>query len=143
MKHTSSVIFIDASVWIALYHKKDKYHKSAWKLYEQLLEEGKRFITSNWVSYEAISILKSRASYETAKNLWEILSNNEFFQVLRIDKNIEDQAISIFWRYQDKTWGVVDCSSMLLMKKENCFLAFGYDYHFVEASKQYGFTLLK
>ena len=101
-------VFIDASAWIALFHMRDKYHKTAWIVYEQLLNESSKFLTSNWVAYEAISILKSRASYSAAKSLWDILKDNELSQIKHIDGKLEDGAIDLFWRYQDKKWGVVD-----------------------------------
>lgn len=137
-----NMVFVDASAWIALYHKRDNYHQAAWAIYEQLLNEARKFLTSNWFAYEAISILKSRASYSAAKSLWDILKDTELYQVIHIDRALEDGAIDIFWRYQDKKWGVVDCTSMLLMERERCSVAFGYDHHFVEATGQYGFTLL-
>lgn len=137
-----NMVFIDASAWIALYHKRDKYHKSAWLIYEQLLNRSRKFLTTNWVVYEAITILKSRASYEAARTLWDILQDPELSQVVHIDRELENKAVDIFWSYQDKRWGAVDCSSMLLMEREKCSLAFGYDRHFVEATKQYGFTML-
>lgn len=134
--------FIDASTWIALYHKRDKYHEPAWVIYEQLLSQARKFLTSNWVAYEAISILKSRASYGAAKTLWDILQDTELSQVVYIDRKLEEGAVDLFWRYQDKRWGVVDCTSILLMEREKCSVAFGYDRHFIEATRQYGFTLL-
>ena len=73
--NASSLVFVDASAWIALYHKKDQNHQSAWSIYSQLLEEGKLFLISNWVAYEAISILKSRVSYKAAKSLWDVLQD--------------------------------------------------------------------
>jgi predicted nucleic acid-binding protein len=97
--------FIDASAWVALYHKKDNHHERAWKVYEGLLDEGTKFLTSNWIAYE-------------------------------------DKSVELFWKYHDKNWGIVDCSSILLMEQEKCSVAFGYDHHFVEAAKQYGFTVL-
>jgi len=135
-------VFIDASAWIVLYHKGDKYHRAAWQVYEELLKDGGTFLTSNWVAYEAISLIKNRAGYQAAKVLWDILQDAELSQVVNIDRELEDEAVNIFWKYQDKKWGIVDCSSMILMEKKNCSLAFGYDHHFTEASRQYGFTLL-
>ena len=72
-----NMVFIDASAWIALFHMRDKYHKTAWLAYEQLLNEAGKFLTSNWVTYEAISILKSRTNYRTAKTLWDILQDTD------------------------------------------------------------------
>jgi len=137
-----NTVFIDASAWVALYHKKDNHHKRAWKVYEGLLDEGTKFLTSNSIAYEALSILKSRASYEAAKSLWDILCDSELSRNVHIDRNLEDKSVDLFWKYQDKSWGIVDCSSILLMEQEKCGIAFGYDHHFVQATKQYGFTVL-
>ncbi len=135
-------VFVDASAWIALYHKRDKYHQTAWIIYEQLLSSPVKFLTSNWVSYEAISFIKSRSSYDAAEALWDILQDGQLFQIIKVDRAIEKEAVNMFWKYKDKKWGIVDCSSMILMEKKKCRTAFGYDQHFAEASKQYGFILL-
>jgi len=135
-------IFVDASAWVALYHKKDKHHQTAWAIYEQLLNEATKFLTSNWVAYEAITILKTRASYDAAKSLWDILQDVELFDLVHINEALENEAVALFWRYEDKKWGIVDCTSILLMERKRCTVAFGYDSHFVEATRQYGFTLL-
>ena len=86
--------------------------------------------------------LKSRASYGAAKTLWDILQDTELSQVVYIDRKLEEGAVDLFWRYRDKRSGVVDCTSILLMEREKCSVAFGYDHHFIEATRQYGFTLL-
>lgn len=137
-----NTVFTDASAWIALYHKKDKHHNAAWLIYEQLLNGSVKFLTSNWVAYEAVSFIKNKAGYEAARVLWKILQDTELFQSADADKETEAQAVNIFWKYRDKKWGIVDCSSMLLMKKKNCLIIFAYDHHFIEASRQYGFKLL-
>lgn len=136
------MVFVDASAWIALYHKRDKYHRPAWIIYEQSLNEARKFLTSNWVAYEALTILKSRSSYMAAKTLWNIFQDPELSQLIHIDMELEKAAVDLFWKFEDKKWGIVDCSSMLLMKREKCLHAFGYDQHFVEAGRQYGFTML-
>ncbi|MCD6298041.1 MAG: type II toxin-antitoxin system VapC family toxin [Deltaproteobacteria bacterium] len=137
-----NMVFVDASAWIALYHKRDKYHRAAWIIYEQCLNESKKFFTTNWVAYEAMTLLKSRSSYRAARALWDIFQDTELSQLTYIDRELENAAVDLFWKFRDKKWGIVDCSSMLLMEKENCSVAFGYDHHFVEAGRQYGFTLL-
>jgi len=129
-----NTVFIDASAWVALYHKMDNHHKRAWKVYEVLLDEGTKFLTGNWIAYEALSILKSRASYEAAKSLWDILCDSELSRNVYIDRNLEDKSVDLFWKYQDKSCGIVDCSSILLMEQEKCGIPFGYDSHFVQAT---------
>jgi hypothetical protein len=60
-----------------------------------------------------------------------------------IDAKIEEEALELFWRYRDKTWGVVDCSSLAVMQELGCREIFAYDRHFIEASRQFGFTVLE
>lgn len=60
-----------------------------------------------------------------------------------VDEKIEREALELFWCYKDKKWGVVDCSSLVVMKAVGCRQAFAYDGHFVEASRQFGFAVVK
>ncbi len=70
------------------------------------------------------------------------IKDSELSQIVYIDRDLEEGAIDLFWRYQDKKWGIVDCTSIMLMERQRCTVAFGYDRHFVEATRQHGFTLL-
>ena len=64
-------------------------------------------------------------------------------ELVAIDEGIEREALELFWRFQDKTWGVVDCSSLVVMEAVGSRSAFAYDEHFVEASRQFGFNVVK
>jgi uncharacterized protein len=61
--------------------------------------------------------------------------------LIKVDERIEAGALELFWSYQDKDWGVVDCASLRIMEETGCQQAFVFDRHFSEASKQYGFSL--
>jgi uncharacterized protein len=135
-------VFIDASAWVALGNKRDQYHTQAATLYDQILDEQLARITSTWVIYEALSILKSRAGYKTAEKLWERVNDPEVTQFVRVDEAIEDEALDLFFDHRDKDWGVVDCSSLIIMNKLGCQMAFAFDRHFSQAAKQYAFAIL-
>jgi len=42
-------VFIDTSGWIALYHKKDKFHEKAIKINKELLDNNYYYITTNFI----------------------------------------------------------------------------------------------
>ncbi len=69
-------------------------------------------------------------------------NNRRVAVMIRVDPAIESAALKLFWRYHDKAWGVVDCTSLVIMERLGCKTVFGYDRHFVEASRQRGFTVL-
>jgi len=98
-------------------------------------------VVTNWVAYEALSFLKSRAGYGNALALRQVLDDSDLVWQESITPVVEGRAVDIFWGYEDKTWGVVDCASLIVMEMVGCRRAFGFDRHFVQATRQYGFTL--
>ena len=71
------------------------------------------------------------------------MTSRSIVELVAVDEQIEGEALELFWRYQDKTWGVVDCSSLVVMQAVGSRSAFAYDAHFVEASRQFGFSVVK
>ena len=109
---------------------------------EECFARRVRLVSTNWAAYEALSLLKSRAGPDVVTDLWLLLSDPAAVDLVRIDQEIEAAALAIFFDYRDKTWGVVDCASLIVMERLGCQQALAYDRHFAEASRQYGFSLL-
>lgn len=86
--------------------------------------------------------MKTKLGYQQAERLWERMVRPSVVTLIKVNERIEAAALQLFWRYQDKDWGVVDCSSLRIMEETGCQQAFAFDRHFTEASKQYGFSLV-
>lgn len=99
-------------------------------------------ITTNWVVYEALTLLKSRVGSQQADQLWEIANDSTLVSLVRVTSVIETAALRLFFEYRDKTWGVVDCTSLVVMAETGCRKAFGFDQHFREAGQQRGFRVV-
>jgi len=69
-------------------------------------------------------------------------NNRRIVTMIRVDSGTESAPLKLFWRYRDREWGVVDCASLVILERIGCKTVFGFDRHFVEASRQRGFTLL-
>ncbi len=135
-------VFVDASAWVAIANRSDRYHADGIRAYQTLLRAETPLITSTWTAYEALSIVKTKLGYHQAGRLWERICRPSVVSLIKINERVESEALQLFWRYRDKSWGVVDCSSLRLMEETGCRQAFAFDRHFSEASKQYGFTLV-
>jgi predicted nucleic acid-binding protein len=135
-------VFVDASAWVAFFNRRDAHQLEAHETMELLLRTSAPLITSTWTTYEAITIVRSKLGYGRARRLWQMANNGRIATMIRVDPTIESAALKLFWRYRDKEWGVVDCASIVLMERIGCETVFGYDRHFVEASRQRGFTVL-
>lgn len=139
----SQPVFVDASAWVAVTNRKDRNHQEAIRIFRQLLESSTLLITTTWTTYEALTIVKSHLGYSQAERLWDRIKSRLVVDLIWVDEQIERDALELFWRYEDKKWGVVDCSSLIVMKAVGCRQAFAYDGHFIEASRQFGFAVVK
>jgi len=134
--------FMDASAWVATVDENDWNYEGARRIYRELLTKRIPLTTTNWTVYEAITLTKSRIGYSQAFTLWERITDSNLVTLVRITEDIETAALNIFWRFRDKTWGVVDCASLVVMERMACEAAFAFDGHFKEASRQYGFRVI-
>lgn len=123
-------VFVDASAWIGIIDENDRLHETAQRTYNELLVKKTPFTTINWTVYEAISLVKGRRGYSQAYALWERITTPDLVTLVQITEEIEAAALNIFWRYRDKTWGVVDCASLIVMERMACGAAFAFDGHF-------------
>lgn len=138
----SQPVFLDASAWVAIPNRKDHNHGDSVRIYRRLLGSSTRLVTTTWTAYEALTIVKSRLGFVPAEQLWDRIKSRAVVDLVWIDEKLERAALELFWRYQDKKWGVVDCSSFVVMKAVGCRRAFAYDSHFIEASRQVGFAIV-
>ncbi|MGH2562356.1 MAG: type II toxin-antitoxin system VapC family toxin [Thermomicrobiales bacterium] len=137
-----SPIFIDASAWLASVNGRDQHYATAHVLLAACFAQRVELVTTNWTAYEALSILKSRVGPKSAEDLWALISNNRSIALIDVTADIERRARELFFGYRDKTWGMVDCASLVVMQDVGCRQAFGFDHHFIEASRQRGFELI-
>lgn len=138
----NGAVFVDASAWIAITNRNDTHHKPAVEIFRRLLYSQAPLVTTNWTTHEAPTLVKSRLGYRQASLLWTRIRARSIVESVWIDERLESEALEMFWRYRDKTWGVVDCSSLVVMRALECRRVFAFDAHFVEASRQFGFTVL-
>jgi hypothetical protein len=132
------LIFVDSSAFIALKDSSDRDHTSANSTFLSLIQEGVKFITSNFVFDETYTFLRRKAGWEVATGFGEFLQKSNIIQYLRITEEMENSAWEIAVRYKDKYFSFTDCVSFAVMKKLDINEAFTFDEHF----KQFGFTVV-
>ena len=53
-----------------------------------------------------------------------------------VDRELLERAISVYQQHHDKTWGLVDCASFIVMHDRGISQAFTADLHFEQAGFQ-------
>ncbi len=109
-------VFIDTSGWIALYHKKDKFHEKAIKINKELLDNNYYYITTNFIFDETITALLYKANHSLSVNFGERIQNTENVRIIYITREIENKSWELFKKYSDKEFSFTDCTSFVILQ---------------------------
>ena len=80
----------------------------------------------------------SRNYKQEAIQVIEELNSSENVEVVRLTPEFFERAFDLYKKRQDKSWGLVDCLSFIIMQDKNIHFALSFDQHFIQA----GFQLL-
>jgi uncharacterized protein len=127
--------FIDTFFIVALVNVRDFYHEKAVELSVEY--EGKSLITTDAILLEISNSLSRNYKTESVIIIEKLLSSFET-EIIRLNESLFEKAFSLYKSHADKTWGLVDCMSFVVMKEQNLQNALTCDKHFSQA----GFTAL-
>ena len=122
--------FIDTCFITALVNEQDSLHAKALELSE--LNEGQQFILTDAILLEAGNALAKRYRQEVIAIIEQFQIAKDI-EIARIDPEVFEQAFLLFKHHKDKTWGLVDCVSFVVMQEHGVTDALTYDQHFVQA----------
>ena len=128
-------IFVDTSFVLALINERDQYHDQAEALSFKF--EQSFLITTVAVLLEIGNALAKDFRKE-ANALLKLLRNSNRVEVVTIDERLFDKALEIYEKYHDKTWGLVDCISFIVIGERGTTDVLTFDGDFGEA----GFTVV-
>jgi len=123
-------IFVDTSFVIALINEKDQYHDQAHALSYKF--ENSALITTDAVLLEIGNALAKDFREEAAKVI-RVLRTARKVEVRGVDGKLFEDGLAAYEKYADKTWGLVDCLSFVLMRKEGIREALTFDGDFEQA----------
>lgn len=126
-------IFIDSGFVIALINSRDQYHKQASDMSSRY--ENRPVLITDAVLLEIGNALARSHRLEAANTIEYFLTSAEA-EVVHLAPRLFEQALSVYRRHQDKTWGLVDCISFVVMREAGVTAALTFDRHFEQAGFQ-------
>jgi predicted nucleic acid-binding protein len=126
-------IFMDTAGFLALWDAADEHHERAVRLQTDVARKGRRFLTSDYIVDETVTLLLVRHSHAAAADFLQTVVASESLQVQWVDSNRFDGAARLFIRHNDKEWSFTDCVSFELMRELKIQDAFTTDHHFRQA----------
>lgn len=126
-------LFVDTGYIIALINENDQYHQQALALSEKY--DGNRLVTTDSVLLEVGNAL-SRLARKSASLIINHFQTAEEVILILMNPGLFSFAMKWYDKYPDKTWGLVDCVSFVVMSEMQLSQALAFDRHFVQAGFQ-------
>ena len=124
------VTFLDTGFLLALIRKSDQYHLAAVK--------GARiypgpYLTTELVLMELASALARPPQRKTATAVIQRILCDKNTEVVPWHTLTFREVLTFYQERVDKSWGVVDCFSFLIMQQHQIVTALTFDIHFKQA----------
>lgn len=129
---------MDSAGFLALWDAADEHHAAATRLQTELARKRRRFMTTEYVVDETVTLLLVRHSHAAASDFLETVERSEALRLEWIGPDRFHAAAGLFRRHSDKEWSLTDCVSFVTMRELRIRDAFTTDHHF----RQAGFTPL-
>jgi predicted nucleic acid-binding protein len=123
-------VFIDTSAFVALRNEAEAEHERARRALSKLVAEGVALFTSNYVFAETYTALMVRVGRAEAIEWGRRFRASEAIDLVRLDRDLEEDAWAILERHRDKRWSYVDATSFALLERDGASEAFAFDAHF-------------
>ena len=131
-------VYMDSAGFLALWDTNDEYHTAAIALQEELARKHRRFLTTDYVVDETVTLLLVRHSHAAAMDFLDTVERSEALRLEWIGPERFHAASALFRKHSDKEWSFTDCVSFAAMGELRIRDAFTTDHHF----KQAGFVPL-
>jgi predicted nucleic acid-binding protein len=124
-------LFLDTSYVLALLNEEDEHHREA-----DLVWPFVRAATEVWVTepvlMEVGNALGAQRRLRAAAFIHECYDHRNI-RVVSVDTRLFEAGLSLYQRRPDKTWGLTDCISFIVMGEQGVTEALTADRHFVQA----------
>lgn len=133
---TSRVVFWDTSAFLALLLVRDRWHKEALSVQRELVEARAYRLTTAAVLTEVANSLSAIQKRYLAQQLVESIEQSVLLgqtELIYIDRGLWRRGFELYRQRLDKSWGLTDCLSFIVMQERNIVDAFTADHHFTQA----------
>ena len=128
---TQDRLFIDTAFIQALLNPRDDYHERAKVLFPRVRAASEVWLTEA-ILVEVGNALSAR-NRQGAVQFIQQCYRTENMIIVRVDTDLLAQALNLYQSRFDKTWGLTDCISFMVMQANNLTTAVTSDRHFLQA----------
>ncbi len=128
--------FVDTSGFYSLLVRRDRMHAAAAEYMTRAARGQDRFVTTDYVLDEAVTLLKARGQRDLIAPLFDSIDNSTAMRIEWTTSERFDAARLFCMRHSDKAWSFTDCVSFVVMQSLGLTRALTSDSHFAQAGFQ-------
>jgi hypothetical protein len=125
--------FADTSFWTALSRKRDQYHRRAVAWNQFVIRSKGTIVTTEAVLWEWLNALSEARTRSIAAEGYRRAHLDARIEVVPFQPELTNSAIRLYQERPDKSWGLTDCLSFVVMERRQLIEALTTDRHFEQA----------
>jgi predicted nucleic acid-binding protein len=133
---TGERLFLDTVFVLALLNRQDQYHASAQRVLSRVRAAAEVWLTEAVLAEVGNAL--SAVNREAAARFIDQCYQTANMHVVSVDTSLFLRAVQLYRSRSDKTWGLTDCISFVVMQEQRLSTAVTADQHFAQA----GYTAL-
>ncbi len=127
------LLLLDTSFILALENRDDPFHERAMSLAGDLAHEDSLLLLHWGILLEVGDGYARVERREKGCGLLDKFRKEEGFRIVQLSDDLLQDAIALYSERRDKNWGLTDCVSFVLMRREGIVEALTADAHFRQA----------
>jgi predicted nucleic acid-binding protein len=120
-------ILVDSDAFIGQAYPDDAHHQRCKRLFDQLLAEGKRLVTTSSVVAETATVLSHKLGQADARKFLDEVIAAGGFPVVFVDEGLHREALELFKSVDKKGMSVVDCANVAVARRLGIGVVFSFD----------------
>lgn len=124
-------LFLDTAFIQALLNPRDDYHNQAKQLFPRIRAASEAWITE--AIFAEVGNALSAFNRNGAVQFIQQCYRTDNIKIVSVDTELLMQALALYQSRPDKTWGLTDCISFVVMQQQSLTDAVTGDRHFVQA----------
>jgi predicted nucleic acid-binding protein len=126
-------LFADTAFWIGLLNRRDQHHRQALAWNQYLVANSISIVTTEAVLWEWLNGCSSPSIRQRAAQGYRRCRDDSQLDVVEFYADLNESAVRLFERRDDKEWSLTDCLSFVVMEDRQLTDALTTDYHFEQA----------
>ena len=123
-------VFVDTAAWVGLLNTRDELHEAAQRQIGELRRQNAQLITTEFVLLELANMFSALVWRQRVVKFIDGLHSLSSLQIISADSALLEEGWNLFQNRLDKEWSLTDCTSMVIMERNEIKMVFSSDHHF-------------